>query len=216
MSKGNPLHQLAAVPKIRPGDGPVVDVVFHSVASVNGLTVQSMGIDAGSAPVPDRKYLADVCDIRHDNGVIRLLFGQQRIGKSELRSLLVIQMSPLAIVRFLSTLDQLDPPIDEVAKTAGWVSSGGFAVTEEPAQTIALAASMVMIAIADDSACLDFFQLSPFALAAAAHTKKLAMDPVVRVDIGAGLMLFMLKELRKIATNLPKLPDLGMPAGNAT
>jgi hypothetical protein len=46
----------------------------------------------------------------------------------------------------------------------------------------------------------------------AAHSKKLAVDPVVRVDLPSSLMLDLLEKLRQIA---PQLPKSTLPAEDA-
>jgi hypothetical protein len=212
MAKGISSRQVVAIPLNRPGEGPTVDLIQNRTVHVNGQTVQALAIDMRSAPVPERKYLAETCDVRYKPSAVTFLFGQERIGKGELRSLLIIQMSPSCVRRFLSSLDGMNQPFDQAAKIAGINAQAGIKIAEEPTQTVALSASMVMSAMSNDEACLDFFRASPFAMMSAAHSKKLAVDTVVRVDLPSSLMLDLLEKLRQIA---PQLPKSTLPAEDA-
>lgn len=162
-----------------------------------------MTVDLGNAPVPERKYLAETCEVRLDRGRVKLLFGQERIGKAELRSLLVIHLSPSAITRFLDSLAQMSPSLELAAAAMGFTPDRGAPITEEPRQTVALGAGILLAAMSNEEGCLDFFQASPFAMGSAVSSRKLALDPVVRVDMSAPLLLFLIAELRRIAPQFP-------------
>lgn len=208
MNKMHPRAVAAAsrsTPKNRPGEGQNVDVVIHSFASVNGQTVQTMSVDLSNAPVPDRKYLAETCAVSYQRSSVKFLFGQQRIGKTELRSLLVIHVSPKSAARFVASLSEMDPTLEDIAARIGVAPGNGAPITEEPPQTVALAAGMVLFAVSDEEACMDFFQASPFSMGAAPHSKQLSLDPVVRVDLPTSLMLSFVSELNKIAPQLPEI-----------
>ena len=193
-----------AIPPVRPGEGPTVDLLEHRIVQVDGQTLQTFSIDLRSVPVPERKYLAEACDVRVRPGSVALLFGQERLGQGGLRSLLVVQISPAGIARFLRSMDELTPSIDELAASLGIVAEPGMQILEEPAQTIALGASMILSAASNDEACLDFFKTSTFSMITAQQTKKVSLDPVVRVDLATSLLLSMIKKIRQIAVHFPK------------
>src|SRR5204862_2691503 len=133
-----------------------------------GRTAAYMQIDFRKAPVPERHYIADACYADTERGTVRLMFGQRRIGKADLRSLLVLHMSVRATNQFLATIDQVtDPSYAEIMSLTGLVADKIEAIPEEPPQTVALSANMALSAMAGDDACLDFYQASPFAVAAA-------------------------------------------------
>lgn len=204
MSKGNaPRQILTAQP--RPGEGPTVDLIQHRVVHVNGQTLQSFTVDLRSAPVPERKYLAESCDVRLRPSSVALLFAQERFGTGGIRSLLVVQVSPSGIARFLKSIDDIKPGIEELAAQLGIsADESGVEIEQEPPQTIALSASMILTAVSGDEACLDFFKASPFSMSTAQQTRKLALDPVVRVDLSSSLMLSLVEKMRDIAPQLPR------------
>jgi hypothetical protein len=112
-------------------------------------------------------------------------------------------MSTVGIERFLESFDKMsNPTLDEVVKNAHIEAESLSPVPKEPNQTIALAANMTVAAIAGAEGCIDFFQASPFAIVAAARARKLALDPVVRVDIRTALIVGLLSELRSLVDKL--------------
>jgi hypothetical protein len=194
----------------RPNEGSPVQVILGQVAEINGLSVQTAAIKLGDAPVPERKYVADVCGVEYVTGTLKLLFGQRRIGSDELRTLLVIHMSNAGAARFLAATDQLTPQsLQEMAKTLGIGVQESTSIKTEPAQTVALAAGMVLIAAAGDETTMDFYQASAFALAAVAGTNKLVLDPVVRIDLRTALLRGLIDGVRKFDAHFSniKIPE---------
>jgi hypothetical protein len=191
---------------VRQNEGSNVPVILGQVATVNGLSVQMAAVKLSDAPVPERKYVADVCGVTYVPGTVQLLFGQRRIGGDGLRSLLVIQMSSSGAVRFLAAISQLAPQtLEEMAKVTGIVAEKSAPINTEPEQTVALAASFVLLASAVDETTMDFYQASAFAISAMPHSGKLALDPVVRIDLRTSLLLGLVEELRKLSPQLPKM-----------
>jgi hypothetical protein len=193
-------------PSVRPGEGASVSVVLGS-ATANGL--QTAAINLSDAPVPERKYAADVSAVAFVPGTVQILFGQRRIGGSKpvLRSLLVIHMAPSAAARFLESTAQFIPySLAEIARLNGISAEASPPILEEPDQTIALAAGFVLTAASGEDATLDFYQASAFAMSAV-KSGSLSLDPVVRVDLRTSLLLGLVEELQKISPQLPKAPD---------
>jgi hypothetical protein len=198
-------HQPAANPShVRPNEGTRVSVVLGQIASTSGLSLQTAAINLAQAPVPERKYVADAYGVNYSSGAVQLLFGQRRIGGSDLRSLLVIQMSPTGAARFLATSNQLAPlSLTDMATQYGIVAEKSFQISTEPSQTVALAAGLSLMAAAADEATIDFYQASAFALSAMLHSSELALDPVVRIDLRTSLLLGLFEDLRKLTPQLP-------------
>lgn len=197
---------------VRPGEGALIDLVAHTVSTVKGQTVQTFGLNMSAAPVPERKYYAQTCDVRLERHTVSLLFGQLKLGKTELRSLLVVQMSPSNASKLLSSIEEMEPSIQAMAQVGNIAPDTGVQILEEPPQTIAFAAALAMLAIANEDACMDFFQMSPFSLLSASHTKKVGLDPVVRVDLPASLLFGLVQKLQGMSSRLPSAflePDSG-------
>jgi hypothetical protein len=190
----------------RPNEGSTVQVILGQLASVKGLSVQTAAIKLGDAPVPERKYVVDVCGVEHVAGTIKLLFGQRRIGSEDLRSLLVIHMSYHGAARFLAATGQLTPmSLDQMAEAHKMVAEDTASITTEPTQTVALAAALVLMAVAGEETTMDFYQASAFALSSMAGTSKLALDPVVRIDLRTSLLLGLVAGVREYGAHLPNL-----------
>lgn len=189
----------------RPGEGTLIDIEVQSVAETAGQSGFRMHADLSHAPVPERRYSAHVYALEADTESVKLLFGQRKIGKSAgLRTLLIIDMTAQGAARFLQTIDSArNPTPQEIANTHGIVAQAPIEIQEEPGQTVELLANMVLCAWAGPEACTDFYQASPFAFSAAPGIRKLALDPVVRVDMRASSFLGMLGELRKWREKMP-------------
>jgi hypothetical protein len=188
---------------LREGEGVALDVrVKHDVA-VSGQSVALMEVDIRNAPVPDRRYVADMFAVRAEGRSIRLMFGQRRLNGTELRTLLIIQMSAAAVKQFLLTIDQVkNPTFLEIVQIAGGAVEQSGTVDREPDQTVALSANMVLTAMSGEEAAMDFYKASPFSLHAAPTRGKLALDPVVRVDLPSAIALGAITALRKAADGI--------------
>jgi hypothetical protein len=183
----------------RPGEGVFLDAVVDTFVGTDGNTIAQMGINLAAADVPDRKYYADICGISSRRGTVNLMFGQEKVDESGLRSLLVVQMSEFAVGRLLATIDDVKSPTFQEQATA--INLPTELLTEkiaEPPQAIALPANIVLCAAAGNEACADFYMASPFALGNVMKSKRLALDPVVRVNLRSTLFLSMLDGLRKL------------------
>jgi hypothetical protein len=200
-------HERVAHVAVRRGEGALIDIVPHQSVGANGRTVLNLAIDLSNAPVPDRRYVADVASVSYSNGALKLFLGQQKLPTG-LRSLLVIHMTPLAAGQFISSLTRMkNPTIQEIAARSHVTSEPLTEITEEPEQTVAFASNIVAAAISNGEACVDFYQVSAFSLASAPVSKKIAIDPVVRLDLRLSLLLALLEELQKLEGSFPPAPE---------
>lgn len=198
------LQATGGAPKNRPHEGSNVPAIIGQTTVVNGLEVKTAAIKLDEAPVPERKYVADVCGLTYEPGTVKLLFGQRRIGSEGLRSLLVIQMFPSGVARFMSAIDQVSPhSLDHLAQAAGIQAEQSKPITEEPAQTVALAAGFCLFAASPEETTLDFYQASAFAMSNMVHSRKLAVDPVVRIDLRTSLLLALVHDIRRLGPKIP-------------
>ncbi len=199
-------HTQSAVVRsfIRPGEGELVPIRHTHVVNVDGTSATAMEINLGQAAVPDRKYLADVSCVVHEDHELALLFGQKRLSGNKLRSLLIVRMPAPRVLMMLKTVSEMkSPTLAEVAKALAITTEHLPPVPEEPDQTLALASNMAMLAFSGREACLDFYHSSPFAVAAAPKAQKLAVEPVVRVEMRTGALLAMLDHIQDLASKFP-------------
>lgn len=206
MSKKSRQSEVLTYIPHRAGEGTLVDVAVKEIVGTTGRSISQMGINLARAPVPDRKYAADTCSVSYANQTIRISFGQQRLNNDgKLRSLVVVLLSPPSIAEFIkSTHSVVNPSFAEIAERVGFVAEELPKLREEPDQSIALAANMILVAMSGFDSCLDFYQASPFAIRTAAHTHKLAVEAVVRIDLRSGLLLGLLDEMDIIQKEFPK------------
>jgi hypothetical protein len=188
----------------RVGEGAQLDVVHRSLVKADGTTSAMLGINLAQAPVPERRYVAEVGGISYSNEAVRIMFGQIKLGTDALRSLLVIHMGPIAVRQFLASVKEMqNPSLDEIANREGVHSEDLRQVVNEPEQTVAFAANIIAAAVSGREACLDFYQASSFSMATAVRSNSLAVDPVVRVDLRTSLLVAIIAELDSIKKKFP-------------
>jgi hypothetical protein len=194
----------------RPGEGVVVDVAIEQFIATDGSTVANVGINLGAAQVPDRKYSADACAVAQTHGTVKIIFGQERVGGKGWRSLVLVQMSAESAGRFLGTLNQPGHPLSDGNNPFAKFGSETLTTdVTEPEQAITLSANLAVVAMNDNEACLDFYQASPFSMGAAFKSKKLALDPVVRIDLRSSLFMAIIDGLRGLGIKPQELKVQG-------
>src|SRR5437868_14945322 len=97
----------APVVQKRPGEHHYVNVDVQNRVSTSGETATYVGIALGSAPVPDRKYVADTCYLIPDQGGGKIIFGQMKLAQDQIRSAVVIKMSCRGIGFLLRAVDDI-------------------------------------------------------------------------------------------------------------
>lgn len=189
----------ADVPPLRSGEGDPVSIKVTNQVLVNGQTLATLEIDTSNATVPDRRYVADYVSYKREHGRVRLLFGQSKVGSSDLRSLIVIQMSVNAMIRFLHTIAQIkNPSFDDLVARLNLPASKSENLQVEPSQTIELLANIILTAISGDESCLDFYQMSPFSVRSAQHHHRTAIEGVVRIDLPSSKLFSLVHDLRTV------------------
>ncbi|MFL9979729.1 hypothetical protein [Paraburkholderia graminis] len=163
-----------------------------------------MGINLSSAPVPERRYVADCVSVEVRNRIANLLFGQEKVGGSgALRSLIELKMNPDGIAMFLGVAGSMQGiTVDELFAMSRAPVESLRKIEQEPEQTVAFAANMVSASFTTQEACLDFYQASASSMAQAKVTRQIAVDPVVRVELRLALAVALLKELKRVSAEL--------------
>ncbi|WP_150118700.1 hypothetical protein [Collimonas fungivorans] len=190
---------------VRSGEGTLISAVHDHIVGTDGQTVAVLGFNLQDAPVPDRRYAADFVSVLYKRDVIKLIFGQEKLGVNSIRSLVVIAMHTGDTRNFVTSLATIqNPNFDEIVRQAGIVTIPSLRIIEEePEQTIALTANFVATAMAGRAACMDFYSASAFAMAEMAKLQKLAVDPVVRIDLSIANLAALRDELIKLIPSFP-------------
>lgn len=187
----------------RPGEGFAVTSTRHNVVNVDGVTGVSLTADFSSAPVPDRRYVADVASVVRVDDIVQLIFGQQKVGTDDLRSLVVIHMSCSAIRNFLDNSETINTAMRLIKTKFSLSSRKLIDIKHEPTQTVALAASIIMASVSGREACLDFYYSSPYVAVQVAQGGKFMVDPTARIMLPVNLLLSILEKLDEIKADLP-------------
>lgn len=191
---------VATIPRIRTGEGALIQVARHNLPKSDGTTSTAFSLDFGATPVPDRKYVADVASVIEAPDGIRLLFAQRRLDKG-LRSLLVVHISVDALKNFASSVVDLLEKVDD--NRLGPKDIPLTAIKEEPAQTVAFNANFVVSGYAGTEATMDFLFSSAFVLDhVAKNGNQIAVEPIVRVVLPTRLMLNVMKEATDISKKM--------------
>ena len=109
MAKQDKIAQIT--PRIRDGEGVLVATTRRMVPRPDGTTSFEMSVDMGEAPVPERRYVADIASVNYRDGTIYLVFGQRKLVGSRLRTMVVLTMSSLGVLNFLKACESIAPEV---------------------------------------------------------------------------------------------------------
>lgn len=162
-------------------------------------------VDYRRAPVPERFYYADYCDVQKVRSGFGLIFGKLVSGTSKLRTKIEIDFPYGMFVNQLWTstkdfyktvqtiAEKMDfPPVVDVEDT-------------DKVQTFR--ANNVYMGMSDEEGVTDFYYISPRDI----HFAKLqqrgdaGLEPVIRVLMSTGLLFEFLEKCRHHIENLPKI-----------
>lgn len=165
----------------------------------------SFGVDISDAPVPQRRYAAELCSIQQRNGQLKLIFAQASLDDAGLDSALVVRLNPGAAKRMLASIDEMDSPgVAEIARLMHIEPEPLSDIHQRPQQMANVVANLAAIALSGYETCIDFYNASPFAMRDMQKTQELAVEPVVRVDIQTALFLSLIAGLRTVVASLPQ------------
>ncbi len=191
---------------VRPGDVAIpVDATIVPLPS--GKSAIKLNIDLARTPIPERRYAADVAGLVYDGHQVKLLFGQRKLTEDALRSLIVVPMSTDAVHRFLTTCTAFIPDTEQFVHDYKVDTVPLLELKEEPEQTIALAANLIVLARAGREATMDFYHLSAASLHMIrqnAGATEIGVDPVVRVELSVAVLLSLLTKLESLSATLPE------------
>jgi hypothetical protein len=189
-------------------DGHLVDISHHSGPTSGGVSVR---LDVSAAPVPPRRYEAEVGAVSLIDGHLRLVFGQSVLGaEEELDSALVIRLAPEAAHSFVAMIFAMsNPGLEAIARITGARTEPLLSTVPRPAQVARLAANMAAVGVSGFESCIDFYHASPFVMRNIETKKQIGVEPVVRITLSTGLFLSLALEARTLVAQLPDLTPAG-------
>lgn len=155
-------------------------------------------IDLAKAPVPEKRYTCNLVDVLASETGANFIFGQKKLVGSGLRSLIVVTMQGDALVNFADSIIGF-AETRALLEQQGIVDGKLESITEEPAQTVALSASIVYAGYSGRSSCIDFYYASPFSIQEMRQFSQLRVEPVVRVMLSTPLFLAVTTKITEIA-----------------
>lgn len=201
MSKQN---KLAAVPRSHPreGEGYIVESNRRIIPMPDGTQSVQIQFELSSVPVPDRKYHADAASVRYLRGNVELMFGQRTIGGKSLRSLVVVNLSSMGALLFIRSCTKIRPGFESFVSRSG-LTDRLDSFEEEPSQTVALTANVILAAYSGREACLDLYFASPYMMSRLSKDEQFAIEPVVRITLSTGLVWAILVGLEQLKSEFP-------------
>jgi transcriptional regulator with XRE-family HTH domain len=182
-----------------------IPVTTQKVRLRDGTQGEVQTLSLSDADVPDRTYFGEVCSAKYDNEALSLAFAQSKLGQAQLRSLVIISMTPNAAAQFLRSLEEMrNPSLEDIAKLSN-ISPQPLSSfpTDEPEQTASLIANVVAVAISGRETCMDFYHANAFTHLTVRETKQMFLEPVVRVNIRTQSMLSLVRRLQELRGDFP-------------
>jgi hypothetical protein len=191
------------IPRIRDGEGVTVTTTRRMVPQPDGTASFELSIDMGNAPVPERRYAADIASVTYRDGAVYLIFGQKKLAGTSLRSMVVLTMSSLGILNFLKGFEGLPAPaVNQFLSPELLLPADKLG--DEPGEVVNLASNIILGAFSGREACFDFYFVSPYVLGQLAQSGKFAVDPVVRITLHSGLANAIIKCFQSLKSEFPQ------------
>ena len=204
MSKSRRLAQLQQLHRLnRPGEGTAIGGDRKQVANADGTTGTLFTLNLNTAPVPDRRYVADIASVSASEHRLSLIFGQSKVVGTGTRSLLVIEVATTFAAQIVNMIQELIENLRKYVKQHDVPALQLVDIKEEPSQTVSLAGNVVAAGYASRDACLDFYYVSPFAIQQAEAGGDFVAEPVVRVSLPTSLLLSICERLDEMKATFP-------------
>jgi hypothetical protein len=186
---------------LRLGEGHAVEVSL--VPATKGVQAH-YAIDTSALPVPDRRLSCDTVDVLVADYMVKLLFAQKEVVGKGFLALLIVQMSFDAIHQYLKTMEPLETGIEKLenGKLPKAIVSK---IDEKPQQAAVVTSSMILSGYTGTDGCLDFYYTSPFSIKSINFGNKIAVEPVVRVNLPTPLLVALWRRLKELGPDLPSL-----------
>jgi hypothetical protein len=185
----------------RPGEGAIIEINRKMTPKPDGTFEFQIALDLGSAPVPDRRYVADAAHVTYSNSVVSLIFWQKKITSSEARSMVVVTIASAAVLQHLQNAEaQMNSLMKSVYANEGTLE----ALPMEPLQTVCLAANIIASGWSGREACIDFYYASPFVLGMLPKNGKFSAEPIVRVTLSTGILNAVWHKMASYKSLFPK------------
>lgn len=171
-----------------------------SSSAVGATKHLKFGVDFSSAPVPQRRYAADICDVTIRRNDLVIVFGQEAVFGDSVDSALQIRMNATASRNFVEMGAKLDDPLlQQIVAQEKLRAEPLTPLTEKPSQEAKVVANFVAVAIAGIETCMDFFHASAFSFRQLEKHGDLDVEPIVRVVLHTALFISLMDKFRQLS-----------------
>ena len=181
----------------------IVPVQRRLVSQPDGTTTTEISLNLQEIPIPERRYVADVAWVDHQDETVRFIFAQKALVGEKLRSVVMVSVYPEPARQLIAHSHDFMKGISDFLERNDIKCREVSPPSEEPSQTVALTANMMSVTFAGREAEWDFFHLPPSGLRKLAERSDVVVDPVVRIDLNTSTVAAVLRALERL---LPKLP----------
>lgn len=183
---------LAASPTSTRREGYAVPLTPLDLSAGN----RKYGMDMREAPIPQRRYAADLCAVRSSNDELRITLAQG-FDNDDVDSAIVIRMNADAAIDFAKSLTEMGD-FSEIRSLNKIKNEELSTFKSKPVQTATMMANICSVAMAGKETCMDFYHASAFAIRKAETETSMEVEPVVRVDLRSSLFLSFAQEVLRI------------------
>ena len=166
---------------------------------------ESKGLDLSSAPIPTRRYAAELCNIRYVNGEAKLIFAQSDLLGESIDSAVQIRMNPISVLQFSQSLQMIqNPSVEQILDALNVDAQELSVIGSSPSQIANMFSNIVSCAIAGYDTCLDFYNATPFSMKKSEGKDELEIEPVVRIEMRTTMFVALMRELFVIEGEIMK------------
>lgn len=201
-------HGGASTTYSRNGEGQSVALAVVQIDKnrADGVDAVKYGIDLMQAPVPPRRYAAELASARVLDNELRFLFAMRTVSGDALESVLIVRFNPDAARSLIRSIKEMEKPtIAEILNTMGAKKESPQDISknpQNPGNVANMIANFAAIAVSGYETAIDFYHASAFAMRSMAETKSLDMDPKVRVDIRTSLFAGLMDQAERLIGEL--------------
>lgn len=177
--------------------------LLRSQAAKPSGSAATFDVSFANAKAPTRTYSAEACLIQYRKQEIYFVFAQRTLMGDGFDSAISIRMHSFFALQFLRSVESMSPPtLQEIVDACDIPEEPLDVLENEPSSIAKLSGNFCQVSIAGYETCLDFYQLSPLAVAkskAAKRHEDVDLMPVARVDIRTSMFIALIKELKRIS-----------------
>ncbi|MFJ1472328.1 hypothetical protein [Massilia orientalis] len=160
-------------------------------------------LNLNDAPVPQRRYVADIATVEYNGLEVNFVFAQTKIFGHGIESALSIKINLNAFSDITRALHiNAGAELEKALRMISLKKEELVPVTSEPAHSAKLIANVANYAVSGHETCIDFYHVNAYANAKLMTSDKVDVEAVVRVDLRTSLFVALSAAIGKIAERI--------------